>query len=254
MARNPTTVVWPHQDAPATASVGDMRLTPTERDRLLIAQAASLARSRRDRGLLLNVPETIALVSAEAIEAARDGVRLEEAVARAQTAVSPDEVLPGVADIVRTVKVEAVFDDGTRLVVIPDPVGPADPTHSGPGQVLPAETSRDPEPTDSVDIIVVNTSEVPISVTSHWHFFEANPRLRFPRAAAYGRHLAVPAGATIRFEPGTPTTVTLVPIGGKRVLVGFAGLVDGPLDDPGVRTDALRRVVELGYLDEEASR
>lgn len=96
---------------------------------------------------------------------------------------------------------------------------------------------------------VVNTASVPISVTSHWHFFEANPRLRFDRAAAYGRRLDLPAGSTTRFDPGTPSDVGLVPIGGARVVIGFAGLVDGALDDPAVRLEALRRVAEFGYLD-----
>jgi urease subunit gamma/beta len=85
-------------------------------------------------------------------------------------------------------------------------------------------------------------------VTSHWHFFEANPRLRFDRSAAYGRRLDVPAGSAVRFDPGVPTTVALVPIGGARVAVGFAGLVDGPLDADGAREAALAKAREFGYL------
>jgi urease subunit gamma/beta len=231
-----------------------VHLTPQERDRLLIATAAMVARGRLARGLRLNAPETIAVIAETAIEAAREGVRLAEAVARARAVLGPDDVLPGVSDIVTEVRVEAVFDDGTRLVVVPDPVGwgrvgGGPEPDGGPGAVLTAPVSAAAGETrsDAVQVEVVNTSAVPISVTSHWHFFEANPRLRFDRAAAYGRHLAVPAGATVRFDPGVPVPVELVPIGGGRVAVGFAGLVDGPLDDPAVRADALRRVVELGY-------
>lgn len=80
-----------------------------------------------------------------------------------------------------------------------------------------------------VQVTVENTAAVPISVTSHFHFFEANPRLRFDRAAAYGRHLDVAAGTHVRFPPGDTTTVWLAAIRGERVVVGFAGLVDGPL-------------------------
>ena len=65
---------------------------------------------------------------------------------------------------------------------------------------------------------VVNTAAVPVSVSSHFHFFEANPRLRFDRAAAYGRRLAVPAGETVRFDPGVPVPVALVPLRGERVV------------------------------------
>jgi len=98
---------------------------------------------------------------------------------------------------------------------------------------------------------------VPVSVTSHFHFFEANPRLSFVRDQAYGMRLAVPAGSSVRFGPGESLEVGLVPIGGERVAIGFAGLVDGPLDAPGAREEALRRAAACGYLgvrDEEAAR
>jgi urease subunit gamma/beta len=100
-------------------------------------------------------------------------------------------------------------------------------------------------------VTVVNTAGVPVSVSSHFHFFEANPRLRFDRAAAYGRHLDVAAGSTVRFDPGVEVTVTLVPIGGERVVIGFSGLVDGPLDAPGALESALSRAREFGFLGVE---
>jgi len=96
--------------------------------------------------------------------------------------------------------------------------------------------------------MVVNTSDVPVSITSHFHFFEVNHRLSFPRAAAYGMRLAIPAGAAQRFEPGVPTEALLVPIGGARIAIGFAGLVDGPLDALGAKEAALSRAVAQGYL------
>lgn len=227
-----------------------MHLTPSERDRLLLFSAAELARARRARGLLLNVPEATALVADTVIEAARDGARLAEAVERGRTVLRRDEVLPGVADVVREVKVEAVFDDGTRLAVVRDPFGPAAANEDSPGAVLPATTqgtARGPGE-DVVELVVVNEASVPISVTSHFHFFEANPRLRFNRSAAWGRRLAIAAGAVQRFDPGVELTVTLRPFGGDRVLVGFAGLVDGPIDEPGARERALERARACGYL------
>jgi urease subunit gamma/beta len=229
-----------------------VRLTPAERDRLLVATAAAVARGRRARGLRLNVPETVALVADTAIEAARDGVRLAEAVERARAVLGPDDVLPGVADVVSQVRVEAVFEDGTRLVVVDDPVGGGRLGDDAPGAVIAGSDLRTPSVAtdpDEIGVVVLNTARVPVTVTSHWHFFEANPRLRFDRAAAYGRRLAVPAGASVRFEPGAPTAVRLVPIGGARVVVGFAGLVDGPLDDESIRAEAIRRLTEFGYLD-----
>jgi len=95
-----------------------VRLTPSERDRLLIFAAAELARQRLARGLRLNVPEATALLADTVCEAAREGRRLSEAVAAGQAVLGPDQVLPGVREIVGDVKVEAVFEDGTRLAVV----------------------------------------------------------------------------------------------------------------------------------------
>jgi urease subunit gamma/beta len=132
--------------------------------------------------------------------------------------------------------------------VIDAPLGPGG--GAGPGSVIPREESDHPaEPqAEPVRLDVRNTAAVPISVTSHFHFFESNPRLSFDRAAAYGRHLAVPAGSSVRFDPGATVRVSLVPIGGARVAIGFAGLVDGPLDDPGQLERALERAAACGYL------
>src|SRR3954464_10559852 len=94
---------------------GGVRLTPTVRDRLLLFTAAELARTRRARGLRLNVPEATALVADNGAEAARDGRRLTEAIAAGQAVLAPQDVLPGVADVVQRVEVEAVFEDGSRL-------------------------------------------------------------------------------------------------------------------------------------------
>ncbi|GCE00350.1 urease subunit gamma [Embleya hyalina] len=259
-----------------------MRLTPTERDRLLIFTAAELARARRARGLLLNVPEATALIADTVCEAARDGARLADAIEAGRSVLGVVDVLPGVVDVVADVKVEAVFDDATRLAVVTDPFrsgerppvgagevhchghgsrsgavaapvsGPGSLGDDAPGAVIPGGPAVDPyADADPVPVPVTNTSEVPISVTSHFHFFETNPRLRFDRAAGYGRRLAIPAGSTVRFDPGATVEVRLVPIGGARVAIGFAGLVDGPLDAPGAREEALRRAYACGYLGAE---
>jgi urease subunit gamma/beta len=225
-----------------------MRLTPTDRDRLLIFTAAELARARRARGLQLNVPEATALIADTVCEAARDGARLMDAAAAGAAVLSFGDVLPGVADIVREVKVEAVFDDGTRMVVVRNPFGDGGSLGAdAPGAVMTA--ARDHEaPPGLIYVVATNTSDVPVSITSHFHFFEVNPRLSFDRAAAYGMRLAIPAGSALRFEPDVATDAPLVPIGGARVAIGFAGLVDGPLDAPGAKEAALARASEQGYL------
>jgi urease subunit gamma/beta len=219
-------------------------LSPSERDRLLLFTAAELARCRRRRGLRLNIVEATALVADAVCEAARDGKRLAEAIEAGRGVLRTEDLLPGVARAVPEVRVEAVFDDGTRLAVVRDPF------RAG-GQGAPPSAAAVPADQDplGVTVEVTNTAAVPIGVTSHFHFFEANPRLRFDRAAAYGMHLAIPAGSAVRFEPGATRRVALVPIGGRRVIIGFAGLVDGPLDAPGARQQALERARACGYAD-----
>lgn len=225
-----------------------MRLTPTEQDRLLLFTAAELARSRRARGLRLNVPEATALVADTVAEAARDGCRLNEAAAAGRAVLGPEDVLPGVSDVVTEVVVEATFADGTRMVVLERPFA-GSLGAAAPGAVMTAAEELHPAYDDVVEVEVENTSAVPISVTSHLHFLEVNPRLRFERAAGYGRHLAVPAGSAVRFDPGQRVRVRLGAIGGERVVIGFAGFVDGPLDAPGAKERALQRARALGYLD-----
>jgi urease subunit gamma/beta len=225
-----------------------MRLTPTDRDRLLIFTTAELARARRARGLQLNVPEATAIIADTVCEAARDGARLMQAAAAGAAVLGVDDVLPGVPDIVREVRVEAVFDDGTRMVVVRNPFGDSGSLGTdAPGAVITAD-HQSIAPAGLVYLVATNTSEVPISITSHFHFFEVNPRLMFDRSAAYGMRLAIPAGSALRFEPGVATDVPLIPIGGDRVAIGFAGLVDGPLDAPGAKEAALARAGQQGYL------
>ncbi|MFJ8042592.1 urease subunit gamma [Kitasatospora sp. NPDC096147] len=226
-----------------------MRLTPTDRDRLLLFTAAELARARRARGVKLNVPEATALIADAVCEAARDGRRLAEAVEAGRSVLTAEDLLPGVADLVTVVRVEAVFEDGTRLAVVDDPFrGGGSLGDEAPGAVLPG-TGAGYDPVEETLLLPVhNTAAVPITVTSHFHFFEANPRLAFDRSAAYGTRLAVPAGTSVRFDPGATVEVGLVPIGGARVAIGFAGLVDGPLDAPGAREAALAKARATGYL------
>jgi urease beta subunit len=123
-----------------------------------------------------------------------------------------------------------------------------------PGEIRPAMADVGPEDgTGPSRLRVANTGDRPIQVGSHFHFFEVNRALRFDRAAAYGMRLAVPSGTAQRFEPGDEREVELVPLGGRRVVRGLNGLVDGPLDAPGAREAALERARERGFLDPGAA-
>lgn len=98
-----------------------------------------------------------------------------------------------------------------------------------------------------IELEVTNAGDRAVQVGSHYHFFEANPALDFDRDAAWGMHLALPAGLAARFEPGMSRTVQLVDFGGKRVLHGFHGLVGGALDDPAVRDRARAAAIAAGF-------
>jgi urease subunit gamma len=99
-----------------------MHLTPREQEKLLVVVAGDLARRRRDRGLLLNHPETIALITAELLEAARDGKSVADLMSLGTTFVKRGEVMEGVAEMIHDVQVEATFPDGTKLVTVHNPV------------------------------------------------------------------------------------------------------------------------------------
>ncbi|MBE2315677.1 urease subunit gamma [Solirubrobacter sp. CPCC 204708] len=216
-----------------------MHLLPSEESRLLLYLAAELARKRRARGLELTQAEAVALIADEVCEAARDGRSYADVEAFGYTVLGPADVLDGVADAIPRVEVEPLFEDGHRLVVLHDPIRRGAP---------PEPVAVEPEwLAEGLALEVVNEGEVPVGVTSHFHFFETNRVLRFDRAAAYGHRLAIAPGAKVVFNPGEPLTVRLVPIAGARVVRGHGGLVDGPLDDPGARDAALQLARERGY-------
>ncbi len=103
---------------------------------------------------------------------------------------------------------------------------------------------------DTVTVLVAHTGDRPIQVGSHFHFFEVNRALRFDRRAAYGMRLNIPAGTAVRFEPGDVKEVPLTPLAGDRVVTGFNGLVQGPLDEPAVHAAALAKATQRGFLDD----
>ena len=197
-----------------------MRLSAWEEGRLLIFSAAELARRHRERGLLLNGPEAIALICDAMLEAARAGASIEEIEAAGRSSVDVSELMPGVAALVDDVRVEVLVGDGTRLVVLVDPfdtAGSPEPA-SLPGAIVPDETMRrDPHAgRDRRTLEVRSTSHRVIHVSSHMPFDRVNARLEFDRSEAEGFRLDIPAGASERWAPGEARTVTLVRYGGRR--------------------------------------
>ncbi|MGV9664206.1 urease subunit gamma [Nocardia niigatensis] len=100
-----------------------MRLSPHEQERLLLSYAAELARRRQARGLKLNHPESIAIITDHVLEGARDGRTVAELMASGRTVLTRADVMVGVPEMIRDVQVEATFPDGTKLVTVHDPIG-----------------------------------------------------------------------------------------------------------------------------------
>ncbi|OEV14083.1 urease subunit beta [Streptomyces nanshensis] len=120
-----------------------------------------------------------------------------------------------------------------------------------PGEILYGDGPvRLNEGADVTVLTVLNAADRPVQVGSHYHFAEANPGLDFDRAAARGRRLAVAAGTAVRFEPGIPVEVRLVPLGGRRVVAGLRGETGGPLD----AADDVREAPDAPAVRDEGSR
>ena len=229
-----------------------MLLTPTEMERLIIFTAAELARKRRQKGLELNYPEAVALISDEILEGAREGRSVAELISFGSTILTSDDVMPGIAEMMPMLQVEATFPDGTKLVTVHEPIRPGKKVRAAdgprPGEIIPAEGEIEINAGRArVSVIALNTGDRPIQVGSHYHFFEANRALEFDREKAFGMHLDIPAGTAVRFEPGESKEVTLVAFGGSGEVFGLNRLTDGSIRGELRREEALKRARDRGF-------
>ena len=215
-----------------------MHLTPRDIDKLLLHNAGFLAQKRLARGLRLGYPETVALIATQLLELIRDGRHsVAELMDVGRRILGRRQVLPGVPDLIHDVQVEGTFPDGTKLVTVHDPItlddgdltlalygsflpvpdasvfasSPAFTGASPPGhvEVLPGSIELY-KGRARVTIEVTSRGDRPIQVGSHYPFAAVNAALDFDRAAAEGKHLDIPAGTAVRFEPGETRSVTLV--------------------------------------------
>jgi urease subunit gamma/beta len=234
-----------------------MHLTPHELDKLALHQAGFLAQKRLARGLRLNYPEAIALISTQVMELIRDGRTVAELMDLGRQLLGRADVMDKVPQMIVEVQVEGTFPDGSKLVTVHHPIAaergnlelalygsflpmPAKagleataglkasttatdvvPTLRSAGEILPADgdiiLNEGREP---VLVKVTNRGDRPIQVGSHYHFAQTNRALEFDREAAERRRLDIPAGTAVRFEPGETKTVALVDIAGNRVVRG----------------------------------
>lgn len=188
-----------------------MQLGPTEQARLLVFQAAELARRQLARGLRLNAPEAIAIACDEMHMAAREGGSFDDVVAAGTAALSPEDLLDGVASLIREIRVEVLLKEGTRLIVLRDLGATDGATGTEPGTTVVADGMLTlNEGLTSFELDVVNDSDHAVRVSSHFPFDRVNHRLTFDREAARGSRLDIPAGDTVRWAPGERRAVRLI--------------------------------------------
>jgi urease len=248
-----------------------LHLTPREIDHLQLHNAGRLAQYRLARGLKLNHPEAVALLTMQMMEKIRDGVPVAELMTLGQQLLGTHQVQPGVASLIPDVQVEATFPDGTKLLTVHNPicndhgnlelalegsflpvptleifeVAFGDEDEVTPGAVMTAEgTITINEGRRLVELAVTNTGDRPIQVGSHYAFVETNRALLFDRSVAIGKRLNVPSGASVRFEPGETKTVTLVDIGGSQTVITGNRLTDGKASPD--RVDEIMNRVKAG--------
>lgn len=251
-----------------------MHLVPRELDRLLIAQVGFLAQRRLARGVKLNHAEATALISYVLLELIRDGDHsVSDLMSLGQTILGRRHVDPSVTSTMSGLQVEGTFRTGTHLVTVDQPISTDDGNLTlamygsclGPPKAedFPAvvESAYEHEKMPGVVVSakgpnivlrkgrprrrlrVTNRGDRAVQVGSHFHFIETNPCLDFDRLKAYGFHLDIPAGTSVRFEPGDAKSVSLVEIGGLKTIRGGSSIAPGRIDISMANT-VLRRLKE----------
>lgn len=206
-----------------------MYLTNQEQEKLSLLFAAQVAERRKEKGLKLNYPEAVALISGYIIEGAREGKTVVQLIEECNHLLQPNEVMDGVAALLHDLQVEATFPDGTKLVSIHTPIKCEEGTIApGAYEFLDEEISLSVN-RKRISLTVVNKSDRPIQVGSHYHFYEANPALSFDRESTKGFRLDIASGLATRFDPNETVEVTLVEYGGTKEVYGFTGQVNGPI-------------------------
>ncbi len=192
-----------------------MHLTPRERERLLLAAAADLARRRLARGAPIGATEAVALVCDEICEMAWDGVPLGDVIARARTVIPPSALLPGVASLVPVLEVEALFPWGSTLVHIDAPFRSEEkdlfPERSG--ATLPAPGSIElAAGAVRRRVILTNTGPRDVWISSHYPLDQVNAAVAVSGSARRCR-LDLPAGEALLLRPGEQREAVVVELG-----------------------------------------
>ncbi len=218
-----------------------MLFTPKEQEKLLLSWAAEVARRRKSKGIKLNYEEALAIISDFIIESAREGKKMSEIIKESQMLLNENDVMEGVPELLDLIQVEATFPDGTKLVTVRNPIK-TDKNFLNTYNIKDGEI----ELLDEGEISITNSGDRPIQVSSHYHLFEVNSKLKFDREKAFGFRLAIPAGTAIRFEPGQTKLVKIRKIGGNKRVTGLNRLTEGSLDHN--KEEAMKRAKEKGFI------
>jgi len=259
-----------------------MHLTVREEERIQIWSAAEMARRRLKRGVRLNHPESVALITDEILERARDGSipMVADLMEYGSRILNTSHVMVGVAKMIPLLQVEATMPDGTKLVTLMHPVQGDMSAESNsqpaadwelpsiPDSEVPDEAFDvgEPEHVGHIDfaegdiainetrarreVVIVNTGDRPVQVGAHYHLAEVNKALAFDREKAFGYRLDIASGSSIRFEPGQSRKVEIVELGGDKIAQGMNDITNGSTTDPTVKEEALQRLREEGYCFE----
>ncbi|KAL1795164.1 hypothetical protein ACET3X_006980 [Alternaria dauci] len=258
-----------------------MQLCPKELDKLVISQLGLLAQRRLARGVKLNHSEATALIANNLQELIRDGNHtVADLMAIGTTMLGRRHVQPSVVNSLSELMVEGTFPTGTYLVTVHHPVSTDDgdlekalygsflPVPSNDMFPLPESDVYDDvkqpgaivavkgeagviklnEGRKRIKLKVKSMGDRPIQVGSHYHFIETNPQLEFDRVRAHGYRLDIPAGTSVRFEPGDTKTVTLVQIGGNKIIKGGNLIASGFIEDTSVANGIVERLKSGGFL------
>jgi urease subunit gamma/beta len=247
-----------------------MRLSPKDIEKLMLHNAGFLAQKRYARGIKLNYPESIALISAQLLEFIREGESVSNLMDKGKKILGIDDVMSGVAKMVDEVQIEGTFPDGTKLVTVHHPICAINLNNGlalyGSGLTKDRKSvsvdniiSQSPGKVDTqneyielnvgrdvLTLEVVNSGDRPIQVGSHYLFAETNAALKFDREASIGYRLDIPAGTAVRFEPGEKKIIQLVEISGQKIVYGGNNLTQGPVNDE-TRPAIFERMKQQGF-------
>ncbi|PSN66682.1 urease [Corynespora cassiicola Philippines] len=260
-----------------------MNLCPKELDKLVISQLGLLAQRRLARGVKLNHSEATALIANNLQELVRDGNHtVADLMSIGKTMLGRRHVLPSVVSSLAELMIEGTFPTGTYLVTVHHPICTDDgdlekalygsflPVPSNDLFPLPEATVYESvnqpgaivavkgetgviklnEGRKRIRLRVKSMGDRPIQVGSHYHFIETNPQLQFDRIRAHGYRLDIPAGTSVRFEPGDTKTVTLVQISGNQIIKGGNKIATGHIEDVTIAESIVERLKAGGFLHE----